>query len=222
MKPLILFDIDGTLLSTEGAGRASLTQAFQERFGVEDAFAGLSFAGATDLGITGRAFAHAGLEPDFAALEEAYLPLLSERLGIQAPRLCPGVPDILAPCAQRAHLALLTGNWLQGARIKLQAAGLLEHFDPWVGAFGDDAADRNLLVPVAEQRAREQGLPLGRTVVIGDTPRDVECARAGGAIAVAVCTGWSDRETLAATEPDLLIEDLHREGSALLRLLENL
>jgi phosphoglycolate phosphatase-like HAD superfamily hydrolase len=222
MKVLWLYDIDGTILSTEGAGRASMGQAFEQCFGVEEAFAGLSFAGATALGITTKAFAAAGLAPEPERLREAYLPLLHGRLQRKAPRLCPGIHAILPRTAQLGHNALLTGNWRTGARIKLEAVSLsqpFEHASRLLGAFGDDAADRNLLVPIAEAQARAAGLSFERTVVIGDTPRDVECARAGNALAVAVCTGWSDRDTLQATQPDLLVDDLVSGADALLDLL---
>lgn len=219
MKVLWLYDIDGTILSTQGAGRASMAQAFEQCFGVSDAFAGLSFAGATDLGITGAAFAQAGLEPDFEALQKAYLPILQSRLHQRAAALCPGIVPLLPRSAAVGHNALLTGNWRAGAQVKLDAVGLAEPFTRQghlLGAFGDDAADRNLLVPIAEAQARAAGLEFEVTVVIGDTPRDVACARAGGAVAVAVCTGWSSREDLEASKPDLLLEDLVAGADALL------
>lgn len=221
MKVLWLYDIDGTILSTNGAGRASMSQAFEQAFGVVDAFGGLSFAGATDLGITGQAFAAAGIEPQPERLKEAYLPLLLGRLAERAPRLCPGIHALLPQTGAIGHNALLTGNWREGARIKLDALGLLASFERQgrlLGAFGDDAADRNLLVPIAQAQARAAGLDFDRTVVIGDTPRDVECARAGHALAVAVCTGWSSREELSACGPDLLVEDLEIGAPALLDL----
>ncbi|MFT5586520.1 MAG: phosphoglycolate phosphatase [Cognaticolwellia sp.] len=222
MKVLWLYDIDGTILSTEGAGRASMGQAFEQCFGVSDAFAGLSFAGATDSGITGQAFAAAGLAQQQGRLRAAYLPLLSGRLLQQAPSLCPGIHSLLPRTAQAGHNALLTGNWRAGARIKLEALTLAAHFERderLLGAFGDDAADRNLLVPIAEAQARAAGLVFDRTVVIGDTPRDVECARAGNALAVAVCTGWSSREELHASSADLLLENLVVGADALLDLV---
>ena len=222
MKVLWLYDIDGTILSTEGAGRASMSQAFELCFGVEQAFSGLSFAGATDLGITGQAFDVAELPHEHERLRTTYLPLLSQRLKEKAPRLYPGIHGILPRSASVGHNALLTGNWRDGARIKLEAVGLVQPFElqgRLLGAFGDDAADRNLLVPIAQQQARAAGLDFDLTVVIGDTPRDVACARAGQALAVAVCTGWSDREELQASEPDLLLEDLVSGADALLDLV---
>ena len=222
MKVLWLYDIDGTILSTAGAGRASMSQAFEVSFGVKEAFSGLSFAGATDLGISGQAFAAAGLPPDPEQLRDTYLPMLRRRLEGQPARLHPGIHPILPRTAAVGHNALLTGNWRAGACIKLDSVGLRSHFERegrLLGAFGDDAADRNLLVPIAQAQARALGLVFDRTVVIGDTPRDVACARAGEALAVAVCTGWSDREELLASEPDLLLEDLLSGADALLDLV---
>ena len=132
-------------------------------------------------------------------------------------KLLPGLPQALAQTAPIAVNALLTGNWRAGAEAKLGAVGLWEQFR--FGAFADDAADRNALVPIARRRAQDHGVTPGRVIVIGDTPHDVACARAGGAVAVAVCTGWSSREELQACGPDLLIEDLTSGLDAFLGLL---
>lgn len=222
MKTLILWDIDGTLLSTGGAGRAALDEAFEALHGVPEAFAAVDFGGRTDFGIVRQAFRLHGL-PHPAdggeALLRAYLPRLRERLRTGRSRICvhPGVHAALDAAQERAVNGLLTGNWAEGARHKLEAVGLWDRFA--FGAFGDDAEDRNRLVPVALRRARERGLHPERVVVVGDTPHDVACARAGGALAVAVATGWSSREELVAAEPDLLLDDLEAGREALLALL---
>ncbi len=219
---VILWDIDGTLLSTGGAGREALDLAFEELFGVPKAFVAVSFGGRTDLGLIGEAFERAGLAmPEDAApqLHDRYIGHL-QRILAQRPeraRLLPGLPRALAETEPRAVNALLTGNWRAGAVVKLGAVGLSGHFR--FGAFGDDAADRNALVPIARRRAEAHGVTPGRVIVIGDTPHDVACARAGGAIAVAVCTGWSSRAELLACGPDLLIEDLVSGLDAFLDLL---
>jgi phosphoglycolate phosphatase-like HAD superfamily hydrolase len=219
---VILWDIDGTLLSTGGAGREALDIAFEELFGVPQAFVAVSFGGRTDLGLIGEAFERAGLPmPEDAAprLHDRYVGhlrrLLADRPG--RAKLLPGLPVALAQTAPRAVNALLTGNWRAGAAAKLGAVGLWESFR--FGAFADDAADRNALVPIARRRAQAHGVTPGRVIVIGDTPHDVACARAGGAVAVAVCTGWSSREELVACGPDLLIEDLVSGLDAFLELL---
>ena len=222
---LFLFDIDGTILSTRGAGREALDEAFLRVCGWPDATRGVPIGGSTDgaivRGVAAR-FGHDwtdGPAPyDEAAFEDAYLTALRRRLAVPGRvELCPGVVEILDALAGRAHLALLTGNWVAGARVKLGAVGLADRFG--VGAYGGDAVDRNALVPVAQRRADAAGLCYARTVVIGDTPADVACARAGGALAVAVETGHGDVADLVAAGPDLQVPDLARGHAAVLGLL---
>ena len=217
---LFLYDIDGTVLSSAGAGRRALDLAFEALYGVSSAFDRVSFGGATDPGITERAHRLAGLPfgpRSPGVLREAYLARLPEVLESMRDVMVlhPGVREALAATSEVGVNGLLTGNWRGGARLKLDCFELWDAFD--VGAFGDDSGDRNDLVPVAEGRARALGLDFARTVVIGDPPADVACARAGGAVAVAVLTGWSTPEALAAAEPDLLLHDLASGLPALLR-----
>jgi phosphoglycolate phosphatase len=207
---LFAWDIDGTLLSTGGAGRAALNKAFAALHGVPSAFANVEFAGRTDPGICEQAFLGAGLpctEEAVEALQTAYLPLLDEELERRAGDLVvhPGVGAILDASAALGTHALLTGNWKAGARRKLQAVGLWDRFV--LGAFGDDSPRRNDLVPILAERARKEGVPADQVVVIGDTEADLACARAGGALAVLVGTGWCTMEELEALKPDLLLED---------------
>jgi len=219
---LVLFDIDGTLLRAGGAGRAAMNDAFEGCFGVADGFQALSFAGSVDPEIVSEACRTAGvsLEPErvpfFQSLYVAALRARLEAVG-DACTLLPGVPTILDDVEGLARCALLTGNWRVGARVKL------ERFDLWsrfaFGAYGDDGLVRDDLVPVARQRATEHGLEVERVVVIGDTPADVQCARAGDAEVVAVKTGWSTPEALRAAGPDLLLDDLLSGREALLRFL---
>ena len=222
MKPVILWDIDGTILSTGGAGRGALDEAFEALYGVPNAFKQVHFGGRTDPGIVAQAFALAGLPCDetrIAAVKEAYLPRLVQRLHERRAemRVHPAMPGILNDTAPLAVNALLTGNWRDGARHKLGAIGLWERFA--FGAFGDDSAIRNELVPIARTRFEAPSVPV---VVIGDTLADVACARAGDAVAVAVCTGWAPRGDLLAAKPDLLLEDLEQGRDALLELLRGL
>jgi phosphoglycolate phosphatase len=220
MRTLFLYDIDGTLLSTGGAGRSALDEAFEALHGVRGAFTEVHFGGRTDPGIVSQAFELAGLfqaEGDFEALIEDYLPRLQRRLDARRPDLKPGVLELLDATAELGINALLTGNMEAGAQRKLSAVGLWERFE--LGAYGDDSPRREDLVPVAEQRARRAGLRFDQTLVLGDTVHDVACARAGGAIAVAVCTGWGEAADLRACEPDLLLEDLESGGQALLDLV---
>ncbi|MCB9745464.1 MAG: haloacid dehalogenase-like hydrolase [Alphaproteobacteria bacterium] len=220
-RPLVLWDIDGTLLSTGGVGRSALSAAFEALHGVPDAFEGLSFAGRTDSGICADAYRRAALTPSDAehgALQERYLEQLEARLAARRPTLAPGVHDALSASERLGLSGLLTGNWAAGAQRKLSAVDLWGRFA--VGAFGDDSPDRDELVPVARERARRLGWEGGPVVVIGDTVHDVSCARAGGAIAVAMLTGWGSREALTAAGPDLLLEDLERGLDALLEVLQ--
>lgn len=206
---LILWDIDGTLLSTGGAGRGALNRAFEELHGVPDGFRDVHFGGRTDPGIVAQAFELAGLTlgpGDTERLLRHYLPLLEGSLARRVPVLKPGVPEILDATAPFGVNALLTGNWSEGARHKLSSVGLWERFE--FGAFGDDSDDRNDLVVFARRRAEERGHRVREVVVIGDTISDVACARAGAAHAIAVETGWSTREELFAARPDLLLVDL--------------
>ncbi len=218
---LYLYDIDGTVLSTGGAGRLALNQAFEALYGISNAFEGVSFAGATDPGIAAQAYALTGVPFDGAALENLQTKYLAGLPGVLASKrsqmvLHPGVEQALKATDRLGTNALLTGNWREGARQKLSQFGLWETFA--LGAFGDDSGIRNDLVPVAETRARDMGIQVSRTIVIGDTPSDVACARAGGAIAVAVLTGWSSRSALEAAGPDLLLEDLETGLGDLLRI----
>ena len=216
---LLLFDVDGTLIDTRGAGRRALDLAFEERFGWIDATAGISFSGATDPWILEQVFSKHGSTPADAAREAgAFLPRYVAHLGalVRAPEpgmVCealPGVRFLLEHLDERDDclLALLTGNVEGGARAKLAACGLSEFFD--LGAYGDEAPQRNDLLPVALARANATGASFGAedAVVIGDTTRDVAVARAHGARAVAVATGLCPRDELVASAPDALLEDL--------------
>ena len=211
---LLLFDIDGTLLKSKGAGREALEEAFMAVHGWPDAMVGVSLAGATDGGIVRDVAARFGVTSDHVDVERVravYLAGLSARLaepGRAWP--CPGVEQLLRRLRTRAHLAILTGNWREGARRKLDAVGLGGGWGE--GAYGDDAVNRDELVPFAVGRARAAGLEFDRVIVVGDTPADVSCARAGGALAVAVETGFATSQELADTRPDLLLPDLDRGG----------
>lgn len=219
-RDLVCFDIDGTLLRTRGAGREALDEAFLRVMGWERATEGVPIAGSTDSAIVRDVVARFGASGvDHAAVRAAYLEGLARRVAepgrVEA---CPGVHAAVAAVAERAHVTLLTGNWREGADLKLGAVGLGGAFA--FGAFGDDAADRNALVPVACARAAERGLRWRRVVVIGDTPADVACARAGGAVAVAVETGFCAPDVLAASRPDVQVPDLERGLGWLLALLD--
>lgn len=212
---IVLFDVDGTLIKSGGAGLRGMNAAFERLYGVRNALDGIPFAGRTDRAIVGDAFRAIGIEPtpaEVARLRAAYVEDL--RVEIKRPvddpaTVLPGVEVLLDAMATLPHLqvGLLTGNFEPGAVVKL------EHFDLWrrfaFGAFGDDHVDRRALVPVALARAMRVGHatpPPSRVVIVGDTPLDVDCAKAHGARAVAVATGPYDRATLSAAGADLVVD----------------
>jgi phosphoglycolate phosphatase len=212
MDKLFLFDIDGTLVITGGAGQRAMNRAFDDVFGIPDAFTGIELAGRTDTSILGEAMSPT---PDAtAAFRARYLVCLQEEVPRPGPnkRVLPGITDLLAELEPRPHnfLGLLTGNYCDAAEVKLS------HFDLWryfrCGAFGEDHGDRNALVPVALDRARSAGVPPhvdeARVVVIGDTPRDVRCAHAHGARCVAVATGEYSVDALRGAGADVVFGDL--------------
>jgi phosphoglycolate phosphatase-like HAD superfamily hydrolase len=224
MDRLYLFDIDGTLVVTGGAGQRAMNRAFHDVFGIPDAFKGIDLAGRTDTSIVGDAFARLGMadEPDaIARFRTRYLVCLQEEVPRPGAgkRVLPGIAPLLEALQPHGHnfLALLTGNYADAAEVKLA------HFDLWryfrCGAFGEDHGDRNHLVPVALERARQRGLPPhvepAHTVVIGDTPRDIACAHAHGARCLAVATGEYSADALARAGADVVFEDLSDTPSVL-------
>lgn len=228
MRKLVLFDIDGTLVLTGGAGIRAMNRAGRDVLGTDALLDGVPIAGRTDWIILHDAVAKLGrgLDEDlFARLRDAYVRHLQEEIeapGQGAKGIMPGIEALLPVLRSRPDviLGLLTGNFERGARIKL------EHFDLWryftCGAFGDDAADRNALVPFAVARARDCGLgdvPYEDVIVIGDTPHDVACAEAVGALPVAVATGTYTTAQLRETGAEIVLEDLS-DTAGFLRLLE--
>lgn len=211
---LYLFDIDGTLVDTGGAGMAALEEATREIFGA--AGPPLDLAGATDLGIVIGIHEHFSLEPTPERIN-AYLTVYQQRLdwnlahGGFPGRVLDGVGDLLGELAARDHatVGLLTGNIAGGAASKVRHFGLASYFA--FGAYGCDHADRNRLGPIALERAAAHA---GRrfspeeTWVIGDTPKDIACAKAIGARCLAVATGRFPTEELAAHGADMVVETL--------------
>jgi phosphoglycolate phosphatase-like HAD superfamily hydrolase len=217
MRKLVLFDIDGTLVLTGGAGLRAMNGALEEVFGRANALDGIPVAGRTDWAILADAAGRLGRRLDgalLADLEARYVANLAEEIrhpGSGRKGVMPGIRQILEALDARADvgMGLLTGNFEAGARVKLG------HFDLWryftFGAFGGDAADRNALVPFAVERARTCGLPEiadSDVIVVGDTPHDVLCAHAAGATAVAVATGPSSVDELRAAGAEHVFPDL--------------
>jgi phosphoglycolate phosphatase-like HAD superfamily hydrolase len=213
---LLLFDIDGTLVLTGGAGLRGMTRAFERTFGLRDALNGVTVMGRTDPAIYAEVLAResiAGQPGDHDRFQAIYLAALAEEMHVEPGEALhpsqhsahkgplPGVPALVARLANRddVFLALLSGYYSRAAEIKLG------HFDLWqpfrCGAFGEDAGRRHELVPVAVSRARASGCPPvspDEVIVIGDTPLDVACARDAGVRCLAVATGGYDVDTLFA------------------------
>lgn len=211
---LVLFDVDGTLLSAGRAARESILAALAEVLGWEGSSDGNDFSGKTDPQILRELVMESVGRPRFeAALDsilDRYVEELSRRLRPEAVVIKPGVPALLDRLADepRVTLGLLTGNIERGARLKLEPSGLNRYFP--FGAFGDDSADRYCLPSIAVARAREE---TGRdfdgpsVVIIGDSVHDVACGRSFGARAIAVATGPTPAEKLEAERPDALFAD---------------
>jgi phosphoglycolate phosphatase len=228
MATLILFDVDGTLVLTGGAGLRAMSRVLTEVFGVDDGFRGEASAGRTDWDLVERAFAQAGI-PDtpetHARFRTAYLPRLAEEIvlpGTGRKGVMPGVRSLLDALENQpeTHVALLTGNYRGAAEIKLSHFSLWQFF-PW-GAFGDEAVDRRHLGRIALDRAAERGIPAGarqNVVIIGDTPQDVAAARAVGARVIAVATGPHSMDELREAGAEEVLQDLSDTRSVLTLLL---
>jgi phosphoglycolate phosphatase len=229
MPKLVLFDIDGTLILTGGAGLRAMTRAYEDIVGHADALTGIPVAGRTDWIILHEALARIDRELDedlFVNLRDRYLLHLTEEItkpGTGFNGTLPGVSALLEALELRRDvcLGLLTGNFKAGAEIKLRRFDLWRYFR--CGAFGDDAADRNVLVPVALERASACGaadLQASDVIVVGDTPHDVACALAGGATPVAVATGNFTADALRASGAEIVFDTL-ADTDAFLRLLDS-
>src|SRR5213596_185067 len=213
-KRLLLFDIDGTLIHSGGAGVHALILAFKERFGIDDDFHDIEIAGMTDSGIVLNILNKHKIPAtteNVSAFLDSYVHFLSLELPRREGKLLPGVLELLEKLKSRRHLvlALLTGNVSRGAQLKLEHYGVWHFFE--FGAFADDHQDRNRLGSFARARARERhGLEFSASQidVIGDTPRDIACGKAIGARTIAVATGKWSRQQLAEHQPDFLIDDL--------------
>lgn len=213
---LILFDVDGTLILTGGAGSQAMSRAFATTCRVENGFEGIPFAGRTDTVILADALARCGLEADAALLgrfRSTYYRFLEEELRRrpESAGLLPGVRELLdrLVCRSSLTIALLTGNYSTAARLKLTRFGIWPYFP--FGAFSEDADDREGLVAVAVERARVRGVPpvaAGDVVVVGDTPLDVACGKANGARTVGVATGAATADRLTEAGADLVLDNL--------------
>ncbi|PYL66299.1 MAG: hydrolase [Verrucomicrobia bacterium] len=212
-KRLLLFDIDGTLIHSGGAGVHALKLTLAERFKIADDLHDIEIAGMTDSGIVASILQKHKIpatNENITAFLDSYVHFLSRELPRRKGNLLPGVLELLQKLKSRKHLvlALLTGNVSRGAQLKLEHYGVWHFFE--FGAFADDHHDRNELGPFARSRAKERhGREFSADIdVIGDTPRDIACGKALGARTIAVATGTWRREQLAEHQPDFLIDDL--------------
>lgn len=212
---LVLFDIDGTILTSRGVGRKAIASALHHVSGISVTSDGVSFAGRTDPQIMRDLLRAGGLSKNeienvFCECMDSYVAILMRTLIPEMITILPGIQGLIRTLHGRSDIALglLTGNLKDTAFLKLHAAGLGSYFS--FGAYGSDREDRNELPHVAADRAALAfGSPLAveKTVIVGDTPNDIECAAQYGARSVAVCTGVFSRSELAQCDADLLVDD---------------
>lgn len=209
-----LFDIDGTLLLTDGAAREAFARAVEEAFQVEDGLDSIEFAGRTEPLILSDVLLKHGRT--FSPEDEAqFWDSVVGHMRVTFPpgrgRLLPGIIELLDAIAAEPQwvVGLLTGNMSEIARIKLTSFGILERFA--FGAFGEEAPDRDALACSVIGRIQARyGIPAHRCIVVGDTEHDIACARAAGARVVAVATGSRSLSLLESRRPDLALADLTR------------
>lgn len=217
---LILFDIDGTLIDSGGAGVRALDLAMKELFAVENAFQGISMAGKTDTQIIREGLMKHDLSTDgtIDAVINAYLRYLAQEINNDRKHVKPGIYEILVELQTLSNvgMGLLTGNLEKGARIKLEPFGLNEYFPS--GAFGSDDENRNNLLPFAVKRFEnifQKKIEMGECIIVGDTPRDVECAHIYGAICIGVATGPYSYDVLVEAGADYVVQDLTGQSAVL-------
>lgn len=224
---LLLFDIDGTLIKGDQAGRLAMGAALEQMFGAKGSLDSYQMGGKTDTRIMTDLLSEMGIDsqeiqrslPDFFTLMAEFAREIYPSRDMMA---CPGIDSLLAQLRERdgVMVGLLTGNARPTAPLKLEAAGI----DPGqfvVGAYGSDDHDRDNLPQIALLRANELTSELitsDNAVIVGDTPADVQCARAGGARAVAVASGWHSADALLQYQPDHLFADLS-DTEAVLQVL---
>jgi len=213
---LILFDIDGTLIDCGGQARVAFGLALERVFGESGPIDTYDFSGKTDTRIVVDLMTMAGrpraeVLVTLPKLRDEYLATLERDLARERMKVLPGIKPLLQHLNARDDvvLALLTGNWERGARIKLSRHDLNRYFG--FGSFGDDVFDRNDLPPIAIERAlraTQRRFHPKETLIVGDSILDVGCARANGIPCLAVATGRTSRETLEAAGPTWIVETL--------------
>ena len=223
-KRLLLFDIDGTLVNTGGAGVESLKTTVRNRFRTEDDLRDIEVAGKTDRAIIHdilRKYRVDPTEENITSFAREYINGLPLSLSRAHGRVLPGIQQLLERLKPQSHivLALLTGNLQQGAKLKLRHYGLWKFFE--FGAFADDHHDRNELGAFAKKRAQLKhghDFDVADIDVIGDTNHDIACGNAFGARTIAVATGSWSRQRLQGCAPDFLFDDLSDTDAVIERL----
>jgi phosphoglycolate phosphatase-like HAD superfamily hydrolase len=215
MVRLALFDIDGTLVHTGGAGIKAFGKVFETEFGATDGFQNLKFAGRTDVSLVREFFGVHRIpptQPNFDRFFERYVFWLDHILREGHSAVCQGVWEFihrLKGSPQPPLLGLLTGNIRLGAEIKLRHFGLWAAFE--TGAFADDHEERDQIAAIARERGRRifgGNLRDDEVLVIGDTPLDIRCGRAIGARTLAVATGGATLQELRGHRPDWAVPEL--------------
>jgi len=222
---LLLLDIDGTLLRVHGAGASAIEKAIASVTGQPISTDGISFSGRTDPNILRDVVRENGLVPRPALMEEitaTYTEAARNTIVEADVERLPGTDELLSLLSKRddIYLALVTGNVEPVAYQKLRAVGFAHHFS--VGAFGSDHATRSKLPGLAMRRATENtghAFSMANTMVIGDTTKDIECAREAGAHSGVVATGHPSSSDLAALNPDLLLDTFEPPELTIERIL---
>jgi len=217
---LILFDIDGTLIDSGEAGSRSLNLSFKELFSIANGFHGISMAGKTDTQIMQEGLLKHGISVDgnFDVVINTYLKYLRKEIHNDRRHMKPGIYELLEKLSltKDIQIGLLTGNIESGARIKLEPFELNKYFP--TGAFGSDDEDRNKLLPIAINRFEEicrRKISTDECIVIGDTPRDVHCAKIYGATCIGVATGPYSIDELIGAGADYAVKDLFNYNNLL-------
>ncbi|MBI5648375.1 MAG: HAD hydrolase-like protein [Ignavibacteriae bacterium] len=225
---LVLFDIDGTLLSTNGVAKQTFAEAVDTVFGQRTVAREHDFAGKTDTQIYREILVASGVDEELIQQRqdetlELFLDMLEKRVTPESLTVFPGVRELLDTLNEETvtTIGLLTGNVIRGARIKLGPAGLGSYFT--FGAFGSDAYHRQDLPSIAIERAYHRTGYVFRekeVVIVGDTPHDISCGRHLNVRTIAVATGKSSEADLAPHNPDYLFADLSDTAAVLEAIIE--